>query len=52
MGAIYSDVSWSVHNSASVNGQTEAKIMNTFYREFNIINYKIKTILTLLNIYT
>jgi len=40
MGAIYSDVCWSVHNSASVNGQTKAKIMNTFHRGFNIINYK------------
>lgn len=29
--------------SPSVNGQTEAKIINTFYKEFNIINYKIKT---------
>jgi len=29
MGAKYADVCWSVHNSPSVNSQTEAKIIST-----------------------
>lgn len=39
---IYSDVCSPIHNSGSVNCQTAAKYIKTFYKEFNVIFIVIK----------